>query len=45
MTEFLVSSVFLSGAGGFAAGIIFGGIVRRSLGRFMVWAGEKVQGV
>lgn len=44
MTEFLVSAAFLSGAGGFVAGIMFGGVVRRSVGRFMVWAGEKVKG-
>lgn len=44
MTEFLVSAAFLSGLGGFAAGIVFGGYVRRTVGALLRAAGEKIGG-
>lgn len=44
MTQFLISSVFLSGLGGLAAGIVFGGYIRRGLGSLMVAVGSKIQG-
>jgi hypothetical protein len=44
MTEFLVSSVFLSGLGGLAAGIVFGGYIRRGLGSLMTSLGSKIGG-
>ena len=44
MTEFLISTTFLSGLGGLAAGIVFGGYIRRGLGSMMVSLGSKIQG-
>lgn len=44
MTEFLVSSVFLSGLAGLGCGIMFGGYIRRGLGSLMVSLGSKIQG-
>lgn len=44
MTEFLVSSVFISGAAGLACGIVFGGYIRRAVAGLLTWAGSKIGG-